>query len=202
MCPSQTIQITFVSNSTKDHVIANTEYGNTTFLINWDLVFNGLNHKYRKATIRSHLSGTLNIAKDTVSDATGYLSVVGLASPFAYSFDMQGIILSDLQYANSSQISSDTGYYLNSDTRGNVVAPMCYTPTGVLPFTVRISQESGAVMDNANLSPWALTLVFELFDAIEPEMPSNQRGPILPLAEIAPLAPPTAPVETISPMTG
>lgn len=196
MCPSQTIQITFVSNSTKDHVIANAEYGNTTFLVNWDTVFNGLNHKYRKASIRSHLSGTLNIAKDTVSDATGYLSVVGLASPFAYSFDMQGIILSDLQYANSAQVSAaETGYYLNSDTRGNVVAPMCYTPTGVLPFTVRISQESGATMANANLSPWALTLVFELFDAIEQDMPSNQRGQILPIATIAPLAPP-------APMTG
>lgn len=204
MCPSPTIQITLVSNSTKNYVISNTNYGEVVFSINWDVVFNGLNYKYRRATVRSHLSGTGNIAKDTISNATGYLSIVGLASPFTTSFDIPGIILGDLQYANSTQISAaQTGYYINSDTRDNVVAPMCYLPQGVMPnFTVRLSQELGTVMDNANLSPWALTLVFELFDAVEPEMPSNQRGPILPLAEIAPLAPPTAPVETISPMTG
>jgi len=176
MCPNPIVQITLVSNSQKPYVVSNTNYGSTIYAVDWDAVFNGLNKKYRKAYVRVHLSGTTNIAKDTISNATGYISLVGLGSPYGYSLDIAGLIISDLQYANSSQISSDTGYYLNSDTRGNVVAPMCYTPQGIMPnFTVQITQETGAVMANANLSSYAITIMFELFDEIEDQMTYKMR---------------------------
>jgi hypothetical protein len=187
MCPNPVVQVTLVSNSAKSYVVSNTLYGSTVYAVDWDAVFNGLNKKYRKAYVRVHLSGTNNIAKSTISGATGYISLVGFGSPFGYSFDIAGLIVSDLQYATATQISSDvleTGYYLNSDTRGNIVAPVIYTPQGVMPnFTVQMTQETGAVMANSNLSSYAITIMFELFDEIEPQQPSmNMKGSILPMA--------------------
>jgi len=185
MCPNPVVQVTLVSNSSKPYVVANTLYGSTVYAVDWDAVFNGLNKKYRKAYVRVHLSGTTNIAKDTISNATGYISLVGFGSPFGYSFDIAGLIISDLQYATASQISSaQTGYYLNSDTRGNIVAPVIYTPQGVMPnFTVQMTQETGAIMDNANLSAYAITIMFELFDEITPQQPDmTKKGSILPMA--------------------
>ena len=169
MSKNPVVQITLVSNSTKPYVVSNTTYGSTIYSVDWDAVFNGLNKKYRKAFVRCHLSGTTNIAKDTISNATGYISLVGLGSPYGYSLDIAGLIISDLQYNNASQISSaETGYYLNSDTRGNVVAPVVYTPQGTMPnFTVQMTQETGAIMANANLSSYAITILFELFDPVE-----------------------------------
>lgn len=184
MCPNPVVQISLVSNSLKPYVVSNSRYGYTSYAVDWDAVFNGLNKKYRKAYVRIHLSGTANIAKDTITNATGYISLVGLGSPFGYSPDIAGLIISDLQYANATQISAaETGYYLNSDTRLNVVAPVIYTPQGVMPnFTVQMTQELGTIMDNANLSPYAITIMFELFDEVEPQQPSmNKKGSILPM---------------------
>jgi len=168
MCPSPTIQLTLWSASQKPYVVANTTLGAVVYQVSWDQVFNGLNYKYRKATVRAHLSGTTNIAKDDVADATGYLTLIGLGSGYAYSLDAQGVIIGDLQYSNSSQVSSaETGYYINTDTRDNVAAPMIAPPQGVMGnFTVGLVQESGALMANANLSNYTLTLIFELFDEI------------------------------------
>jgi hypothetical protein len=46
---------------------------------------------------------------------------------------------------------------------------MIPTPKGVMPnFNVQLVQESGAIMANADLSPYVITLVFELFDPAEP----------------------------------
>lgn len=175
------VQVTLVSSSGKPYVVANTIYGSTVYTVDWDAVFNGLNKKYRKAYVRIHLSGTANIAKTNISDATGYISLVGLGSPFGYSLDIAGLIMSDLQYAAASQISSaQTGYYLNSDTRGNIVAPVIYTPQGVMPnFTVQITQETGAIMDNTNLSAYAITIMFELFDPVEYQSSSGVSKSIL-----------------------
>jgi hypothetical protein len=184
MCPNPVVQVTLVSNSQKSYVVSNTLYGSTVYAVDWDAIFNGLNKKYRKAYVRVHLCGTTNIAKDTISNATGYISLVGLGSPFGYSYDIAGLIIADLQYGTASQISSaETGYYLNSDTRGNIVAPVIYTPQGVMPnFTVQMTQETGAVMANANLSSYAITIMFELFDEIAPQQPSmNMKGTILPM---------------------
>ena len=76
--------------------------------------------------------------------------------------------MGDLQFANAAQVSAaETGYYLNMDTRGDAVAPMIPTPQGVMStMTVLFSQEGGAVMANANLSNYSLTLIFELFNEI------------------------------------
>jgi len=185
MCHSNpVVQVTLVSSSQKSYVVSNTLYGATVYSVDWDAVFNGLNKKYRKAYVRIHLSGTANIAKDTVTNATGYISLVGLGSPFGYSLDIAGLLISELQYADTSQISSSgTGYYLDTDTRGNIVAPVIYTPQGVMPnFTVQMTQETGAIMDNLNLSAYAITIMFELFDEIAAQQPDMaKKGSILPM---------------------
>lgn len=163
-----TIQVTLFSSSQKPYVVSNTTLAQCVYALDWDAIFNRLNYQYRKARVRAHLSGFGNIAKDTVSNATGYLSLVGLGSGYTYSQDIAGLVIGDLQYANSTQISSaETGYYLNMDTRDNVCAPMCPVPMGSTSnFIVQFTQENGSLMANANLSNYSLTLVFDLFDEI------------------------------------
>lgn len=163
----------------------NTDLGDVSYRVDWDAAFNGLNHKYRKAFVRVHLSGAINLAKSSVDNASGFVSLVGLGSPFSYSPDgYVGITVGDLQFSNSAQISAaETGYYMNLDTRAQVSVPMCFTPKGVMNnFTIRLYRRDGTVMENANLSQYVITLIFDLFDEIEPdEVSRNVRGPILPL---------------------
>jgi hypothetical protein len=164
----ESIQLTLYSSSQKPYLLSNTTLAQCVYAIDWNAVFNGLNYKYRKAQVRCHLSGLTNIAKDTVSNATGYLSLVGLGSGYTYSQDIAGLVIGDLQYANSTQVSAaETGYYINMDTRDNVCAPMTPVPVGSTSnFIVQFTQENGSLMANANLSNYALTIVFTLFDEI------------------------------------
>jgi hypothetical protein len=168
MTTRPTVHLNLYSVSQKPYLVSNLTLGACTYALNWDAIFNGLNRKYKFAMVRCHLTGFSNIAKDTVSNAVGYLSLVGLGSAYSYSQDIQGVIMGDLQFANSAQVSaSETGYYLNMDTRGDAVAPMIPTPQGVMStMTVLFSQEGGTIMANANLSNYSLTLIFELFDEI------------------------------------
>lgn len=169
MSNNEVVQVTLYSGSSASYVSNGPTYGNVQYQVDWDAVFNGLNKKYNKCYVRVHLSGTGNIAKDGVANSTGFLSLVGLGSSYGFSPDSYpGLIISDIQFNNSSQISAaETGYYINIDTRGQKIAPMCPTPKGTMSnFVVRLFQENNTIMSNTNLSPYVITIIFELFDPV------------------------------------
>jgi hypothetical protein len=168
MNPPEVVQVSLYSNSTKGYVLNNTALANYQYQVNWDAVFNGLNKKYNKAFVRIHMSGVTNIAKSTISNAVGYVSLVGLGSGYGFSQDIAGLVISDLLFSNSTQISSlETGYYMVADTRNMKVAPMCPTPQGVSTLNVQFVQENGDLMAEANLSGYFITIMFELFDPVK-----------------------------------
>jgi hypothetical protein len=114
------------------------------------------------------MSGVTNIAKSTISNAVGYVSLVGLGSGYGFSQDIAGLVISDLLFSNSTQISSlETGYYMGADTRNMKVAPMCPTPQGISTLNVQFVQENGDLMAEANLSGYFITIMFELFDPVK-----------------------------------
>jgi hypothetical protein len=168
MNPPEVVQVSLYSNSTKGYVLNNTALANYQYQVNWDAVFNGLNKKYNKAFVRIHMSGVTNIAKSTISNAVGYVSLVGLGSGYGFSQDIAGLVISDLLFSNSTQISSlETGYYMGADTRNMKVAPMCPTPQGISTLNVQFVQENGDLMEDANLSGYFITIMFELFDPVK-----------------------------------
>jgi hypothetical protein len=164
----EVVQLSLLSNSTAGYIANNTAYGFTSYQLNYDSIFNGLNKKYRSANIRIHLQGTADIAKSSLSNAIGVVSLIGLGQAYAYSPDIGGLVINDLTYSNSSQISSlETGYYLSSDTRGNQVAPQVPTPQGTGLLTVKISTVAGAIMADTYLSRYFITILFECFDEVK-----------------------------------
>jgi hypothetical protein len=168
MNPPEVVQVSFYSNSTKGYVLNNSVLANYQYQVNWDAVFNGLNKKYNNAFVRIHMSGVTNIAKSTISNAVGYVSLVGLGSGYGFSQDIAGLVISDLLFSNSTQISIlETGYYMGADTRNMKVAPMCPTPQGVSTLNVQFVQEDGSLMADANLSGYLITIMFELFDPVK-----------------------------------
>ena len=88
-----------------------------------------------------------------------------------------------MQFDAASVISTvETGYYMNTDTRSAAVGPMCYCPQGYTDqFVVQFTQENGSIMADANLSSYTITILFELFDEIDPQMVNMaKKGGILP----------------------
>lgn len=184
MCKTPVVQVTLYSSSQKGYVADNTYNGRVRYRVDWDAVFNGLNKKYRSAFVRVHMLGRTEIAKSSIANAVGQLSLVGLAYNTSQSLDTNGLIVGDMQFDTATTISTaETGYYMNTDTRSAAVAPMCYLPQGYTDsFVVQFTQENGSIMADANLSAYTITILFELFDEIEPQQVSmNMKGSILPM---------------------
>lgn len=185
MCPKPpVVQLTLYSSSTKGYVADTTFTGRVRYRVDWDAVFGGLNKKYRSAFVRVHMLGRTEIAKSSIASAVGQLSLVGLSYNTATSADTAGLIVGDMEFETATVISvAETGYYMNTDTRNAVVAPMCYLPQGYTDqFVVQFTQENGTFMSDANLSSYTIAILFELNDEIEPQQVSaNAKGSILPL---------------------
>ena len=166
--------LTLYSASTQPYVQNATLYGATQYLVNWDALFNGRNKFYKNCGVRIRLNGNGEIAKSSISNATGYISLIGLGYNRSVGNEVPGLVIGPLDFAQASVISAaETGYYLKVDTTASVCAPQITAPQGITSMTVLMTQENGAQMGNANLSPYTITLCFELTDPIEPLYPQE-----------------------------
>lgn len=159
--------LSLYSASTRGYVIDTTLYGATQYSVNWDALFNGRNKMYKSCFVRARIVGNGEIAKSSIANATGVVSLVGLTSSRTIGNELQGLVIAPLNFSAASVISAtETGYYLNIDTTASLCAPQTTPPQGVSPITLLFSQENGSTMANANMSPYYVTLCFELFDPI------------------------------------
>lgn len=157
------------SASSRGYVIDSTNYGATQYSVNWDALFNGRNKMYKSCYVRIRMIGNGDIARNSVANATGTVSLVGLSSSRTFGNEMQGLVVAPFNYGSSSVISAtENGYFITIDTTTSNTPPQTVPPQGISPLTVLMSQENGSVMANANLSPYSITIFFELFDPINP----------------------------------
>jgi hypothetical protein len=146
-------------------------YGATSYSVNFDALFNGRNKLYRSCFVRLRITGNGEIAKSSISAATGVVSLVGLSSSRTIGNEIQGLVVSPIQFLNGSQVSAaETGYYINIDTTASHSPPQISPPQGITPLTILFSQENGSVMANSNMSAYYTQIFFELVDPINPPL--------------------------------
>ena len=159
------------SNSTRGYVLDNNELGAVTYQVNWDNLFQRRNLLYKSCYVRMRLQGKTDIAKSSVTNATGIVSLIGISSNRTSGNEIPGLIIAPLTFSNSNALSTvETGYYLNTSTTDCLSPAQTSPPQGQTPFTVFMAQEDGSMMVSANLSAYSITLFFELFDPINPSL--------------------------------
>lgn len=161
--------LSLYSASSRGYVINSDLYGATQYSINWDALFNGRNKLYKSCYVRVRLTGNGDIARSSVTNATGVVSLVGLSSSRTVGNEIQGLVIAPLSFVLSGGVSAtETGYYIIVDTTTSQCPPQTTPPQGISPLTILMAQENGNVMANSNLSPYYISICFELFDPINP----------------------------------
>ena len=168
MSNSETFNLTVYSGSTKPYVEYNGDITRCRYRIDWDMLFQGKNKLYKTCFVRMQCVGRAIIAKEFIASSVGQISVVGLGYNKSWSPDVPGLVLSPIQVSDSLPIvESGPGYYINTSTLENVVAPQISPPQGIGSITVNFSLPDGTAMATGRLSAYTLDLYFELRDPIE-----------------------------------
>lgn len=165
---NEVFNLTVYSASTKPYVEYNGDLTRCRYRIDWDTLFQGKNKLYKTCFVRMNCVGRTILAVSGVADSIGQISVVGLGYNKSWSPDVPGLLLSPIKVSDGIPVvGGGGGYYINTSTLENVIAPQISPPQGIGSITVNFSLPDGTAMTTARLSNYTLDLYFELMDPIE-----------------------------------